>query len=129
MLLIWLWISVMTTGLWFIWTIHIILYEAYYKTRMPLVNVMERIILQADGRSVHKKISVFLRSGFASSSSHESLIVAYCKWLEFGPHPWIRNTILPKLRPVLVIVSTSVAPEVISHALLMSQGFITFCLH
>ena len=95
MLLIWPWISVVTTGLRFIWTIFIILYEAYYKIWIPLTNFMERVILQADGRSVRKEISVFLRSGYASSFSHESVTVAYYKRLEFGPHARICNTILP----------------------------------
>ena len=95
MLLIWPLISVMTTGLRFIWTIYIIFYEAYYKTWMQLSNFMERVILQADDRSVRKEISFFLRSGFASSFSHESVILVYCKRLEFGPHARICNTILP----------------------------------
>jgi len=62
---------------------------------MPLTNFIERVILQADGRSVHKEISVFLRAGYEPSFSHESLIEAYCKLLEFGQHARIINTILP----------------------------------
>jgi hypothetical protein len=41
--------------------------------------------------------------------------------------PFLLNS--AKLTPVLVTVSTSVVPEVISHELLILYGFITFCLH
>jgi len=62
---------------------------------MPLANLMDSAILQADGRSVHKEILVFLRSGYALHFSHESVIVAYCKQLEFGRQALICNNILP----------------------------------
>jgi hypothetical protein len=62
---------------------------------MPLANFMYRVILQADDRSVHKEISVFLESECALSFPQESAIVAYRKRLEFGWHPPIQISTLP----------------------------------
>lgn len=41
--------------------------------------------------------------------------------------PFLLNS--AKLKPVRLTLSTSVVPEVISHAFLILYGFITFCLH